>query len=90
MSAAFRHVSFFHRLTGLLNGVHFLASDANIVALNTPPDHIAIDGHHDHLSKRVDVTAHARHLVLRNAFAVERLTPAFQALPLEERQRRQS
>ena len=48
--------SFYHKDTGLLNGQHFCTSDEQNIALNTPPDHIAIDGHHDHLSKRVDIT----------------------------------
>jgi hypothetical protein len=50
-----RTVSFYHRDTGLLNGSHVIASDDNAVALNTPPDHIAIDGHHDQWTKCVDL-----------------------------------
>jgi hypothetical protein len=50
-----RQVSSYHKETRLLNGSHLLASDDAAIALNTPPDHIAIDGHHDSLSKRVDV-----------------------------------
>jgi hypothetical protein len=50
-----RQVSFFHKDTGLLNGSHLMSSDHRAVALNTPADHIAIDGHHDYLSKRVDI-----------------------------------
>jgi hypothetical protein len=48
-------VNFYHKETGVLNGTHLLASDDGAVALNTPTDHIAIDGHHDHSSRRVDV-----------------------------------
>jgi hypothetical protein len=48
-------VSFYHRETGLFNGNHLIASDDAAVKLNTPLDHIAIDGHYDHLSKKVDV-----------------------------------
>lgn len=50
-----RTVSFFHRETGLLNGQLLIASDDEAVALNTPADHIAIDGHHDSLTQRVDL-----------------------------------
>ena len=52
----YRAVSFYHRETGLFSGNHLVASDDNAVMLNTPPDHIAIDGHHDHLSKKADIT----------------------------------
>ena len=51
----FFHRSFYHKDTGLFNGIQFLTSDESTVALNTPPDHIAIEGHHDCLSRRVDV-----------------------------------
>jgi hypothetical protein len=51
-----RTVVFYHKDTGLLNGTHFMASDDELIALNTPPNHIAIEGDHDHLTKRVDVT----------------------------------
>ena len=47
--------SFYHKETGLLHSNHLTVSDEAAIALNTPPDHIAIDGHHDPLSKRVDV-----------------------------------
>lgn len=49
-------VAFYHKETGLLNGMRFMASDDELIALNTPPGHIAIEGEHDHLTKRVDVT----------------------------------
>lgn len=48
-------VSFYRKDTGLFNGTHLIASDAKVVALNTPAGHIAIDGHHDHLSQKVDL-----------------------------------
>lgn len=48
-------VSFYHKLTGALLPHHCNFSEDAAVALNTPPDHVAIEGHHDHLSKRVDV-----------------------------------
>lgn len=50
-----KSVSFYHRETGLFNGTHLIVSDDAAVALNTPTDHIAIDGQHDHLSKCVNV-----------------------------------
>ena len=52
-----RTVSFFHKETGMFNGNHMIVSDDSVLALNTPPDHIVIDGHHDPLSKRVDLAA---------------------------------
>jgi hypothetical protein len=51
-----RFVSFYHKETGAFSGVHLTASTEKIVALNTPADHVAIDGHHDPLAKRVDVS----------------------------------
>ena len=51
-----RVVSFYHRETGLFNGRHLMVSDPALIPLNTPPDHIAIDGdHYDPLTQRVDV-----------------------------------
>lgn len=50
-----RAVSFYHKETGRLLGNQMLASDDEVLALNTPADHAAIDGHHDHQSKRVDI-----------------------------------
>ncbi len=57
-------VSFYHAKTGALHSNQFLCSDDGLVVLNTPPGHLPIEGHHDCLSKRVDVAAHARYLVL--------------------------
>jgi hypothetical protein len=48
-------VSFYHVETGLLHDVMLTTSDESIIALNAPAGHIAIDGHHDSLSKRVNV-----------------------------------
>jgi hypothetical protein len=48
-------VSFYNKTTGLFNGTHFVASDDSAVEMNTPADHVAIEGHHDHLSRRVDI-----------------------------------
>jgi hypothetical protein len=51
-----RVVSFYHRETGLFHGRHLMVSDASLIPLNTPPDHIAIEGdHYDPLTQRVDV-----------------------------------
>jgi hypothetical protein len=51
-----RVVSFYHKDTGLFHPRHLMTSDAKSIALNTPPDHIAIDGdHYDRLSQRIDV-----------------------------------
>lgn len=50
-----KHVSFYHKDTGIFNGVLYMTSNEEDLALNTPLDHIAIDGHHDHTSKRVNV-----------------------------------
>jgi hypothetical protein len=48
-------VSFYHRETGLLHDSQFMTNDEANVEMNTPADHIAIDGHHDRLSQRVDI-----------------------------------
>ncbi len=50
-----RTVSFYHRVTGILQSAKLTASDDEAVALNTPPGCAAIDGHHDELSLKVDV-----------------------------------
>jgi hypothetical protein len=50
-----RHASFYHKDTGIFSGYH-VHTDEPGIALNTPPDHVAIEGAHDHLSKRVDLT----------------------------------
>ena len=50
-------VSFYHRETGLFSGRHLMVSDPSMIALNTPPDHVAIEGdHYDPLTQKVDVT----------------------------------
>jgi hypothetical protein len=55
--AILRVVSFYHKLTGLFHPRHLMSSDAKTIALNTPQDHIAIDGDHfDRLSQRIDIT----------------------------------
>jgi hypothetical protein len=51
-----RVVSFYHRETGIFNGRHLMVSDPALIPLNTPPEHIAIEGdHYDPLTQRVDV-----------------------------------
>lgn len=51
-----KRYGFYHRETGLLANVVFSTDDENaMLANNTPADHIAIEGHHDSLSKRVDI-----------------------------------
>jgi hypothetical protein len=51
-----RVVSFYHRESGIFNGRHLMVSDPALIPLNTPPDHIAIEGdHYDPLTQRVDV-----------------------------------
>jgi hypothetical protein len=50
-----RVVSFYHKVSGLFHARHLMSSDAKSIALNTPTDHIAIDGDHfDRLSQRID------------------------------------
>jgi hypothetical protein len=49
-------VSFYHRETGMFNGRHLMVSDPAMIPLNTPPEHIAIEGdHYDPMTQRVDV-----------------------------------
>jgi len=51
-----RVVSFYHKVTGLFHARHLMSSDAKAIALNTPDDHIALDGDHfDRLSQRMDI-----------------------------------
>jgi hypothetical protein len=51
-----RVVSFYHKVTGMFHARHLMSSDAKAIALNTPHDHIALDGDHfDRLSQRMDV-----------------------------------
>jgi len=52
-----RTVMFYHRETGLFSPIRLMISDSAMLDANTPPDHIAIDGHeHDENSQRVDVS----------------------------------
>jgi hypothetical protein len=54
--AIMRVVSFYHKVTGRFHARHLMSSDAKSIVLNTPRDHIPMDGDHfDRLSQRVDV-----------------------------------
>jgi thiamine biosynthesis protein ThiC len=48
--------SFYDRVTGAIHASVFSTNNPDMVKANTPPDHIAIDGSHDHLSQRFDLT----------------------------------
>src|SRR4029077_6365004 len=49
-------VSFYHKVTGLFHARHLMSADPKSIVLNTPHDHIAMDGDHfDRLSHRADV-----------------------------------
>jgi hypothetical protein len=51
-----RIISFYHKDTGLFHGRNLMTSDSRLIAPNTPPDHIAIEGDHfDPMSQRIDV-----------------------------------
>jgi len=51
-----RVISFYHKETGLFHGRQLMTADPKLIASNTPPDHIAIEGDHfDAQSQRVDV-----------------------------------
>ena len=50
-----RSVSFYHKDTGIIADRRMVFSDPDAISLNTPVDHIVIDGHHDHLCRRVNV-----------------------------------
>ncbi len=51
-----RVLSFYHKVSGVFHARHLMSSDAKSIELNTPRDHIAIEGDHfDRLSQRVDV-----------------------------------
>ena len=50
-----KQYSFFHKETGLLHPQKFSTNDDTQLSGNTPAEHIAIEGHHDHKRKRVNV-----------------------------------
>jgi hypothetical protein len=55
-AAIMRVVSFYHKVSGLFHARHLMTSDAKSIVLNTPNDHVAIDGDHfDRLSQRIDI-----------------------------------
>lgn len=51
-----KYYSFYHRETGVIHPRRFGTDDTTQVVCNAPADHLVIEGHHDHLSKRVDIT----------------------------------
>jgi hypothetical protein len=55
---AIQHVvSFYHKVSGLFHPRHLMTSDPESIVLNTPQDHIAIEGDHfDRLSQRIDIS----------------------------------
>jgi hypothetical protein len=75
-----RSASYYHKDTGILSDYH-VHTDGHGIALNTPADHVAIEGAHDHLSKRVDHAAYQQWETLRAE--VEHLPP-------QERSQRQA
>src|ERR1700676_1666739 len=51
-----RGIWFYHKHTGLFHGRNLMTSNPKLIAPNTPPDHIAIEGDHfDPISQRIDV-----------------------------------
>lgn len=52
-------IGFYHKDTGLLNGTQLMVSDDSMIALNTPADHVAIEGQFDSLSQQVDIASGA-------------------------------
>lgn len=48
-------VSFYNKETGLLHDKALMAGSERDIEINTPAGHVAVDGHHDALSKRVNV-----------------------------------
>lgn len=52
-----KHWSFYKSATGLFTGGIFSSDDYESIKMNTPSDCVAIEGHYDHLSQRVDLAA---------------------------------
>lgn len=50
-----RTVSFYHKDTGVLHRSQLIVSSDALVALNTPKDHIALEGHYDADQYRVNL-----------------------------------
>jgi hypothetical protein len=51
-----RVIWFYHKATGLFHGRNLMTDDPKMIAPNTPPDYVAIEGaNFDLLSQRVDV-----------------------------------
>jgi hypothetical protein len=57
--------SFYHKETGVIHPKQLGTDDPSQVPGNTPADHIAIEGHYDHLCTRVDVDLHRQFLALQ-------------------------
>lgn len=50
-----KRVSFYHRDTGILHPCRLIVTDDSQIALNTPPDHVAIEGHFSEISHWFDL-----------------------------------
>lgn len=50
-----KHWSFYRADTGELTGDRYSAPDESGLSQNTPPGCVAVEGRHDHISRRVDV-----------------------------------
>jgi hypothetical protein len=48
---------FYHKDTGVLHDTQIMVSDDAMVALNTPTDHVPIEGQFDSLSQRIDIAS---------------------------------
>lgn len=48
--------SFYHKETGFFNGRTFSSTDETAIERNTLEQHTAIEGNHDHLCRRVDLS----------------------------------
>lgn len=48
--------SYYHKDTGLFDGQQVMVTDIRGIEGHIPADHMAIEGHHDPLTKKVDLT----------------------------------
>lgn len=78
-------IMYFHAETGVFADRLITVSDNESAEANAPQGHKAVEGHHDHLSKRVDVAAHQRWEALR-----AELVHALTFLAPQDRQSRQA
>lgn len=51
--------SFHHKDTGLLHGKRVVTDFVAVAEINTPADHVVIEGEYDHLSQKVDTATGA-------------------------------